>query len=159
MLMVKDGRRYRSATETEIITAADGVLTERFNKLGGDALSSPDVTRNFLKYRMATLEHEVFSVIYLTNQHHVIACKEMFRGTIDGASVYPREIVKEALSLNAAAVIFAHNHPSGVAEPSQADLAITRKLRDVFNGIDIRTLDHFLIAGNRTVSFAERGLI
>jgi DNA repair protein RadC len=134
------------------------VLTERFNTLG-DALTSPDITRGFLKYRLAPLEHEVFTVIYLTNQHNVIACKEMFRGTIDGASVYPREIVKEALALNAAAVIFAHNHPSGVAEPSSADLAITKKLRDVFNGIDIRTLDHFLIAGNRTISFAEMGLM
>jgi DNA repair protein RadC len=98
-------------------------------------------------------------VIYLTKRHQFIACQDLFRGTIDGASVYPREVLKEALKMNAAAVIFAHNHPSGIADPSQADLDITRILKDALALVDIRVLDHLIIAGGDTVSFAERGVI
>ena len=98
-------------------------------------------------------------MIYLTKRHQFIACEDLFRGTIDGASVYPREVLKEALKHNAAAVILAHNHPSGVAEPSQADLDITRQLKKVLDLVEIKVLDHIIIAGGDTVSFAERGLV
>jgi DNA repair protein RadC len=109
--------------------------------------------------RLATREFETFCLIYLDNRHRLIACEDLFRGTIDGASVHPREVVKEALRHNAAAVILAHNHPSGVAEPSHADELITRRLREALQLVDIRVLDHLIVAGGETVSFAERGLI
>jgi len=124
----------------------------------GDTLSSPDQTRDYLLMRLKGYEHEVFACLFLDNRHRVISFVEMFRGTIDGASVHPREVVKEALKQNAAAVIFAHNHPSGVAEPSQSDKAITNRLKDALALVDVRVLDHFVI-GDDVVSFAERGLI
>jgi len=109
--------------------------------------------------RFGGIEHEVFACLYLDNRNRVTACKELFRGTIDGSSVHPREVVKEALAHNAAAVILVHNHPSGVAEPSQADELITRRLKQSLSLVDIRVLDH-LIVGDATVeSFAERGLL
>jgi DNA repair protein RadC len=101
----------------------------------------------------------VFCVLFLTNRHRVIAFEEMFRGTIDGATVHPREVVKQALRLNAAAVILAHNHPSGVSEPSRADEAITRRLRDALALVDIRVLDHLIVGGSEITSLAERGLL
>ena len=104
-------------------------------------------------------EYESFCCIFLTNRHRVIEFVELFRGTIDGASVHPREVVKEALLRNSAAVIFAHPHPSGVAEPSQADELITRRLREALALMDIRVLDHLIVAGSEVVSLAERGLI
>jgi DNA repair protein RadC len=123
------------------------------------ALSSPDQTRMFLKARLRPYQHEVFACLFLDNRHRVICFEELFGGTIDGASVYPREVVKRALHHNAAAVIFAHNHPSGVAEPSPADRAITRRLRDALNLVDVRVLDHFVVGDSEVVSFAERGLL
>jgi len=129
------------------------------NLVRGDVLQSPSATRQYLSLRFANLEHEVFSCLWLDNRHRVIACEEMFRGTIDGASVHPREVVKRALAQNAAAVILAHNHPSGVAEPSQADELITQRLRDALAIVDIRLLDHLIVAGARVVSMAERGAI
>jgi DNA repair protein RadC len=105
------------------------------------------------------LPHEIFVVLFLDSQHRLIAADEMFRGTLAQTSVYPREIVKAALDRNAAAVIFAHNHPSGVAEPSRADELLTQALKQALALVDIRTLDHFVVAGNRVVSFAERGLL
>ncbi|MGK0298286.1 MAG: DNA repair protein RadC [Gammaproteobacteria bacterium] len=122
-------------------------------------LSSPDSTRIFLKSRLRSYQHEVFACIFMDNRHRLIAFEEMFSGTIDGASVYPREVVKRCLQLNAAAVIFAHNHPSGVAEPSHADIQITRRLTDSLALVDIRVLDHFIIGDSTIISFAERGLI
>jgi DNA repair protein RadC len=124
----------------------------------GETLTSPQATKDFLRLRLSRFEHEVFAVIFLDNRHRVIAFEEMFRGTIDGASVHPREVVKEALKHNAAAVIFAHNHPSGVAEPSRADESITHRLKDALALVDVRVLDHFVI-GDDVVSFTERGLI
>ncbi len=124
----------------------------------GDALSSPADTRQYLSSQLRDYAHEVFAVLFLDQRHRVISFEEMFFGTIDGASVYPREVVKRALAHNAAAVIFSHNHPSGVAEPSQSDLQITRRLKDALGLVDIRVVDHFIV-GDEVVSFAERGLL
>jgi DNA repair protein RadC len=126
---------------------------------GSDPLSSSVVTRNFLRLAMANLEREVFKALFLDNQNRVIAVEDLFFGTIDGATVHPREVAKAALLCNAAAVIFAHNHPSGVAEPSQADIGITRRLKSALSLLDIRTLDHFVVGNPDVVSMAERGLV
>ncbi len=126
----------------------------------GDAMSNPSDTRRFLTARLRGYPHEVFACLFLDNRHRVIRFDEMFTGTIDGASVHPREVVKRALAHNAAAVIFAHNHPSGVAEPSRADETLTRRLKDALALVDIRVLDHLIIGdGEDVVSFAERGLL
>lgn len=125
----------------------------------GVSFGSPADVKVYLTAKLASLDHEVFAVLFLDNRHRLIEYVEMFRGTIDGASVHPREVVKEALRLNAAAVILAHPHPSGNPEPSAADKAITRQLREALALIDVRTLDHIVVAGNATVSFAERGLL
>ncbi len=124
----------------------------------GDALTSPDATRQFLSERMRDYTHEVFAALFLDQRHRVICFEELFNGTIDGASVYPREVVKKALQHNSAAIIFAHNHPSGVAEPSGSDISITKRLKEALALIDVRVLDHFVV-GEEVVSFAERGLI
>ena len=123
----------------------------------GDALASPDDTRRYLQARLRAHPYEVFACLFLDNRHRVICCEEMFRGTIDGTSVHPRTIVQRALGLNAAAIIAAHNHPSGVAEPSQADRSLTRRLQDALALVDVRLLDHLVIGDGETTSFAERG--
>jgi DNA repair protein RadC len=125
----------------------------------GDTLADPDTTRRFLQARLRGYPHEVFACLFLDNRHRVIKYEALFRGTIDGASVHPREVVKAALGHNAAAVILAHNHPSGVAEPSQADLHLTRRLREALGLVDIRVLDHLIIGDGEAISFAERGLL
>ena len=125
----------------------------------GAAIKSPADTEAFLQTRMRHLGHELFCCLYLDNRHRVLKFDEMFRGTIDGTSVYPREVVKEALAANAAAVILAHNHPSGVAEPSQADERITRRLKSALELVDIRLLDHLIIGDGRATSLASRGLL
>jgi len=125
----------------------------------GDAITSPSATRRFLSARLRDLPHEVFCCLHLDTRHRVIGFEELFRGTIDGASVHPREVVKRTLALNAAAVVFAHNHPSGVAEPSDADRRLTRRLVDALSLVDVRVLDHFVVGDGEAVSFAERGLI
>ena len=150
-------RGYREATFDEIMDGARQALSHRFRK--GTLLDSPAATRNFLTVKLGVREFESFCCIYVDNRHRVIDFVELFRGTIDGASVHPREVVKEALKRNAAAVIFAHPHPSGVAEPSQADELITRRLREALALVDIRVLDHFIVAGSTVVSFAESGLL
>jgi len=124
-----------------------------------NALSSPRAVGDYLRLTLAGRDHEVFVAILLDAQHRVIACEELFRGTLTQTSVYPREVVKCALRHNAAAVILAHNHPSGVAEPSQADEMLTRSLRSALALVDIQVLDHFVVAADRTMSFAERGLL
>jgi DNA repair protein RadC len=124
-----------------------------------DALTSPRAVRDYLRLALGGREQEVFVVLLLDAQHRVIAAEELFRGTLTQTSVYPREVVKCALRHNAAAVIFAHNHPSGVAEPSHADEILTRSLKSALALVDIQVLDHFIVAGARTMSFAERGLI
>lgn len=122
-------------------------------------LSSPEDVTEYCKYNIAHYEHEVFFVLFLNNQHRLITALEMFRGTIDGASVHPREVVKEALLQNAAAVIFAHNHPSGSPEPSRADISITQRLKDALILLDIRVLDHIVVGNQGSVSFAQRGIL
>jgi DNA repair protein RadC len=123
-----------------------------------DCLTSPADTIAYLHSQLRDLQHEVFACVMLDNRNRVIKFREMFRGTIDGASVYPREIVKQALADNAASVILAHNHPSGIAEPSQADIRITERLKKALALVDIRVLDH-VIVGDETLCFSERGLI
>ena len=150
-------RVTRPATEAEILDAARAMLARRVRR--GRALSNPRHTREYLQLELAPREHEVFAILFLDNRHRVIEFVPLFRGTIDGASVHPREVVKEALSRNAAAVILAHNHPSGVAEPSQADELITNRLRDALALVDVRVLDHLVVTGDAIVSFAERGLL
>lgn len=123
----------------------------------GKPLTDPAATRKYLRAKLRDVPHEVFACLYLDNRHRVIAYEELFRGTIDGTSVHPREVVRAALKHNAAALIFAHNHPSGVAEPSDSDRRLTRRLQDALNLVDIRTLDHFVVGDGEVVSFAERG--
>ncbi len=125
----------------------------------GHPIQNPSDTEAFLVARMRNLGHELFCCLYLDNRHRVLRFDEMFRGTIDGTSVHPREIVKEALAINAAAVILAHNHPSGVAEPSQADERITRRIKAALGLVDIRLLDHLIVGDGATTSLASRGLL
>ncbi|MGQ9658647.1 MAG: RadC family protein [Thermochromatium sp.] len=124
-----------------------------------DVLTSPEATRDYLKLRLYGLPHEIFACLFLDNRHRVIVYEELFRGTIDGASVHPREVVRRVIETNAAAVIFAHNHPSGVAEPSQADLRLTQRLKEALALIDVRVLDHIIVGDGDGTSFAERGLL
>ena len=150
----KNGR-YREADRQTICETA----AEYLDPLVGASIRSPKDTEDFLRNKLAHLPHELFCVVYLDNRHRVVKFSELFRGTIDGTSVYPREIVKEALFCNAAAVILAHNHPSGVAEPSQADERITRRVKTALELIDIRLLDHIIIGGRTATSCASRGIL
>lgn len=149
---------FQYKTDEEIVNAALEVLRAKLRR-PGVALTSPAAVRDYLRLNLAVLEHEVFWCAFLDAQHRVIALEEMFRGTLTHTSVHPREVVKAALAHNAAACIFAHPHPSGVAQPSQADEAITRNLKAALALIEVRVLDHFVIAGDQIVSFAERGLL
>jgi DNA repair protein RadC len=124
-----------------------------------DALCSPQAVRDYLRLSLEGREHEVFVAVFLDAQNRVIVAEELFRGTLTQTSVYPREVVKNALRHNAAAVIFAHNHPSGVAEASQADQSLTESLKRALALVDVRVLDHFIVGRGRTFSFAERGLL
>ena len=122
-------------------------------------LSNPDKTKHYLRAWLCRFEHEVFACLFLDNRHRIISNEILFTGTIDGASVYPREVVKRCLQLNAAAIIFSHNHPSGIAEPSQADRQITLKLTQALSLVDVRVLDHFVVGDKTVTSMAERGLM
>lgn len=124
-----------------------------------DALTSPEETRLYLSAHLRHYDYEVFACLFLDNRHRIINFEELFRGTIDGTSVHPREVIKRTLAHNAAAVIFAHNHPSGVAEPSRADELLTNRLKDALALVDVRVLDHFIIGEGEAVSLAERGLL
>jgi DNA repair protein RadC len=147
----------RAATSEEIISEARRVMSRRVRR--GTSMSSPQAVRDFLSVKLGALEHETFCVLLLDTRYRLIEFVELFRGTIDGASVHPREVVKLALAKNAAALVLAHPHPSGVAEPSHADELITRRLREALSLVDIRVVDHVIVAGGATISFAERGLI
>ena len=147
----------RTATAGEIIAAARRAMTRRVRR--GMAMDSPRAVREFLTIKLGTLEHETFAVLLLDTRHRLIDYVELFRGTIDKASVHPREVVKLALARNAAALVLAHPHPSGAAEPSQADELITRRLKEALALVDVRLLDHIIVAGGDTVSFADRGLL
>lgn len=157
-LLVRDvDGQYRPASSEEVLQQARRVLSHRVRR--GATMSSPEAVKDYLRVQLGVLEHEVFCVIFLDAQHRIVALKEMFRGTVTQTSVYPREVVKESLAVNAAAVILAHNHPSGVAEPSRADEFLTQSLRQALALVDVRVLDHLVVAGADVTSFAERGLV
>lgn len=140
-----------------VMELARRVLAEDLQR--GSALESAAETRAFLQAWLRDCEQERFCALFLDTRHRVLACEELFRGTLAGAAVYPREVVKRALAINAAAVIFAHNHPSGVAEPSAADRQLTRRLQDALALVDVRVLDHFVVGEGTAVSFCELGLL
>lgn len=146
-----------SPDQETTIREAIGILENRLQS--SEVFSSPTVVKQFCQLNIAREKDEYFCCLFLDSQHRLIAFERVFRGTIDGASVYPRVIVRRALELNAAATIFTHNHPSGLAEPSQADIRITERLKEALNLIDIRTLDHIVVGTIDSVSMAERGLI
>ena len=148
---------YRPAAPAEVLQAALRMLAGQLR--GTEMLSSPQAVRDFLRIKLGTLEHEVFAVIHLDAQHRVIEYVEMFRGTMSQTSVYPREIVKETLARNSAALILVHNHPSGVAEPSRADEMLTQTLKSALLLVDVRVIDHLIVAGPTILSFAEKGLL
>lgn len=125
----------------------------------GPVIDSPKVVKDYLQLKLGALEHEVFAVLFLDVQHRVLACEEMFRGTLTQTSVYPREVVKRALQLSAGAVILAHNHPSGAVEPSRADEFLTQTLKSALALVDVRVLDHIVVGRGGTCSMAERGLV
>lgn len=143
--------------EINILDQAKAILASKLQS--ENCFTSPAQTQVFCQTAIAHKEHEVFGVLFLNNRNCLIEYVEMFNGTIDGASVYPREVAKAALQHNAAAVIFTHNHPSGVAEPSRADEVITKRLVEALRLLDIRVLDHIVVSVSETVSFADRGLL
>jgi len=145
-------------SDNETIRLALNILIKRMQKPGA-VLSSPGDTKAYLQLQLANKPAECFSVLFLDNRHRVIEFSELFQGTIDGASVHPREVVRACIRHNAAAVVFSHNHPSGVAEASDADRRITRRLKDSLSLIDVRVLDHIIVTADETFSFAEGGLI
>ena len=145
-----------SATEQDVLAAAEAILMGKLKRLG--AITNPSDASDFLRMRLGGLAHEEFHVLWLDNRHRILDCQKLFTGTIDGSSVYPREVVRAALRVNACAAILAHNHPSGVAEPSAADRVITDELRDALKLIGVRILDH-IVVGAQCVSMVGRGLI
>ena len=147
---------HEPITAHQILEKAAEIISERY--IHGDEFTTPNTTKDFLSFKLARYEKEVFALMLLDNQHRLIEFKEVFFGTIDASTVYPREVVKAVLEANAAAVIFAHNHPSGEPEPSLADKEITKRLSDALALIDVRVLDH-IIVGSTCTSFAERGLL
>lgn len=175
LLVQFGGLRGLLEAEAELLTTAQGVGPARYARLQaalelsgrylqsgferGDFISDPGSTRQYLKGKLRGYGQEVFACMYLDNQHRLIRYEELFFGTIDGASVHPREVVKRVLKYNAAAVIFAHNHPSGLAEPSQADRRITDRLKSALLLVDVRVLDHMIVGDDEVLSFAERGLL
>lgn len=155
-----NGAGFTGAKAARFVAAMELVRRAAWEELAArPALTSPRDSAAFLKARMADRPYEVFACLFLDNRHRVLIYEEMFRGTLDGASVHPREVVRAALTHNAAAVIFAHNHPSGVAEPSAADRNITQQLRDALQLISVRVLDHLVIGSGEPTSMAARGLI
>lgn len=157
MNKVKEYLATPNLSELDVLEWAQSILEARFKR--SNYLTNPSLVRGYLQAQLATEEREVFAVILLDSQHGVLGFEKLFYGTIDSASVYPREVIKTVLNANAAAVIIAHNHPSGNPEPSSADIALTTRLQDALNTIDVRLLDHLVVGGSETVSFAERGLI
>lgn len=157
-LLVRDvDGQYRPALAEEVLSQARRVLSQRVRR--GATMSSPQAVKDYLLLEIGVLEHEVFCVLFLDAQHRIIELKQMFRGTVTQTSVYPREVVKAALACNSAAVILAHNHPSGSVEPSRADEFLTQTLKSALALVDVRVLDHLVVAGADVCSFAERGLV
>lgn len=157
-------RHLNSSPAADYHTDDDAIIARALAILAarcalGTAMDSPQGVKDYLRLKLAAAEHEVFAVMFLNSQHMLIAFEEMFRGTLTQTSVYPREVVKRALALNAGAVILAHNHPSGAAEPSRADEALTTSLKSALSLVDVRVLDHIVVCAHGTVSLAERGLL
>lgn len=147
---------YTYNSKKDVISAAKYFIEE---VVVGEPITSPQLTKDYLIHQLGTEEREVFCVLHLDAQHRVLEFEKAFFGTIDSAAVYPREVVKSCLAKNTAAVIFAHNHPSGLAEPSKSDERITERLKEALSLVDVRTLDHIIVGGSSTVSLAERGLL
>lgn len=157
-LLVRDDQgRYLMATADQILEAARQVIDQKIRR--GTSFSSPSEVKDYLKAKLSGYEREVFAVMLMDSKHCLIEYVELFQGTIDQAAVYPREVVKLAMQHNAAAMIISHNHPSGSPEPSRADELLTKRLKEALALVDVRVLDHIIVAGNDTTSFAERGLI
>jgi DNA repair protein RadC len=156
-LYVRDQSGYREAQATDVFDRAQALLAQRY-RTGSPVLTSPALTREFLQVHLGVCEHEIFGVLHLDSRHRLIAVENLFRGTINSASVHPREVVKAALTHNAAAVVLYHNHPSGLSEPSAADELITRRLKEALALIDVRVLDHLIIAES-IFSFAEHSML
>lgn len=157
-LLVRDvDGQYRPARAEEVLSQARRVLSQRVRR--GATMLSPQAVKDYLLLEIGVLEHEVFCVLFLDAQHRIIELKQMFRGTVTQTSVYPREVVKAALACNSAAVVLAHNHPSGSVEPSRADEFLTQTLKSALALVDVRVLDHLVVAGADVCSFAERGLV
>lgn len=158
VLLVREADgQYRPVSTDEVLQQARCVLAERVRR--GTTFDSPKAVKDYLCVQLGALEHEVFVVVFLDTQHRLIAINEMFRGTVSQTSVHPREVVKEALAVNAAAVILAHNHPSGSTERRRADEHLTQTLRKTLVLVDVRVLDHVIVAGAEVSSMAERGLM
>jgi DNA repair protein RadC len=157
LLEIKGLGQAKTAQFAAAIELARRAMAEELKERS--ALTSPGAVRDYLRVALGHRRHEVFVCIWLDAQHRVMGIEEAFEGTLTQTSVYPREIVQSALRRNAAAVIFAHNHPSGVAQPSQSDELLTRSLKEALALIEVRVLDHFVVAGNQAISFAERGLL
>jgi DNA repair protein RadC len=153
-LYIKSGRRYRVATPTDVLDAAATLVVDRER---GAEIAAPRDAESICRALCGGYDHERFAAVWLDTRHRVLQAEVLFRGTIDGATVYPREVVKRALELNASAVIFTHAHPSGVAEPSEADRHITQRLSKALALVEIRLLDHVVLGADRAVSLAERG--
>lgn len=150
---------YQPASSEQIINLAKQIISDRLHRNEDIVATSPQDVQKYLQLQLAAKEQEVFAALFLDTRHRLISFEKMFFGTIDGATVHPREVVKKSLQLNAAAIIFAHNHPSGVAEPSQADIAITTRLKSALALIDVRVLDHIVVVPDDCVSLAQRGHI
>jgi DNA repair protein RadC len=157
-LFIRDGEAYREASSQDVLDRAAALMAQRF-RTGAPVLDSPDRTRQYLRHQIGALPYEVFGILLLDNRHRLIRSEILFRGTIDGASVHPREVVRVVLESNAAAIVAFHNHPSGQASPSHADELVTRRLREALQLIDVRVLDHLIIGDNQGYSFAETGLL
>ena len=157
-MQLRDVASEQVLSDDDVIRVALSILEHRFG-LKRSTLNSPQAVRDYLRLSISDKEHEVFCIAYLDAQNRVIAFEEMFRGTLTQTSVYPREVVKRSLHHNCAAVIFAHNHPSGVAEPSRSDEALTQALKQALALVDVKVLDHFVIGAGAAMSFAERGLL
>jgi DNA repair protein RadC len=156
-LYVRDQSGFREAEAIQVLDRAQALLAQRY-RTGSPVLTSPALTREFLRMHLGACEHEIFGVLHLDSRHRLIAVEDLFRGTINSSSVHPREVVKAALVRNSAAVVLYHNHPSGLTEPSAADELITRRLKEALALIDVRVLDHLIVAES-IFSFVEAGLM
>lgn len=150
-------QRRGCITEHDVLIAAETLLRSKLERQG--SIGNPRDASDFLRMRLGALPHEEFHILWLDNRHRILDCQRLFLGTVDGASVYPREVVRAALIINASAAILAHNHPSGVAEPSRADRVITQELIEALRLVGVRVLDHLVVTAGEVISMAARGLM